>query len=60
MATTLTAVLLYRDLLVLLHEGDSRGYHLRGGKPYQLSKDDTFVQSLIDAERDLGSAKTGR
>lgn len=49
MATTLTAVLLYRDLLVLLHAGDSRGYPLRGGKLYQLSKDDTFVQSLIDA-----------
>lgn len=48
MATTLTAVLLHRDLAVLLHAGDSRGYLFRA-RLYQLSKDDTFVQSLVDA-----------
>ena len=50
MATTLTAVLLQRDhRVVLLHAGDSRGYLFRDRRLYQLSKDDTFVQSLVDA-----------
>ena len=49
MATTLTAVLLHRDVVVLLHAGDSRGYLFRDRRLYQLSKDDTFVQSLVDA-----------
>lgn len=49
MATTLTAVLLHRDLVVLLHAGDSRGYLFRDRRLFQLSKDDTFVQSLVDA-----------
>jgi serine/threonine protein phosphatase PrpC len=50
MATTVTAVLLQRDhRVVLLHAGDSRGYLFRERRLYQLSKDDTFVQSLIDA-----------
>ena len=49
MATTLTAVLLQRDCrVVLLHSGDSRGYLFRDRRLYQLSKDDTFVQSLVD------------
>jgi len=50
MATTLTAVFLQRDhRVVLLHAGDSRGYLFRDRRLYQLSKDDTFVQSLVDA-----------
>jgi PPM family protein phosphatase len=50
MATTLTAVLLQRDhRVVLLHAGDSRGYLFRDNRLYQLSKDDTFVQALVDA-----------
>jgi protein phosphatase len=49
MATTLTAILLHRDVVVLLHAGDSRGYLFRDRRLYQLSKDDTFVQSLVDA-----------
>src|SRR5262245_8101942 len=49
MATTLTAVLLHWDMVLLLHAGDSRGYLFRDGRLYQLSHDDTFVQSLVDA-----------
>jgi protein phosphatase len=49
MATTLTAVLLQRDhRVVLLHAGDSRGYLFRDRRLYQLSKDDTLVQSLVE------------
>ena len=48
MGTTLTAVLLDRDRLGLLHVGDSRAYLLREGVLYQLSHDDTLVQSEVD------------
>jgi len=48
MGTTLTAVRLARDRLGLLHVGDSRAYLLRDAVLYQLSRDDTFVQSLVD------------
>jgi PPM family protein phosphatase len=48
MGTTLTAVRLEGDRLGMLHAGDSRAYLLRSGALYQLSHDDTFVQSLVD------------
>jgi PPM family protein phosphatase len=48
MGTTLTAVQVEGDRLGLLHVGDSRAYLLRDGVLYQLSRDDTFVQSLVD------------
>jgi PPM family protein phosphatase len=48
MGTTVTALLLAGDHLALLHVGDSRGYLLRGGELRQLTRDDTFVQSLVD------------
>jgi len=34
-----------------VHVGDSRAYQLRGGVFSQITKDDTFVQSLIDEGR---------
>lgn len=49
MGTTLTAVRLSGDRLGVLHVGDSRAYLLRAGRLYQLTRDDTFVQSLVDA-----------
>ncbi|HET6213503.1 MAG TPA: protein phosphatase 2C domain-containing protein [Micromonosporaceae bacterium] len=49
MGTTVTAVLLFgADRLALLHVGDSRGYLLRGDDLIRLTKDDTYVQSLVD------------
>jgi PPM family protein phosphatase len=51
MGTTLTAVLFAGSRLGLVHIGDSRAYQLRDGVLSQITKDDTFVQSLIDEGR---------
>jgi protein phosphatase len=51
MGTTLTAVLFAGTRLGLVHVGDSRAYQLRDGTMSQITKDDTFVQSLIDEGR---------
>ncbi|WP_158603018.1 PP2C family protein-serine/threonine phosphatase [Jiangella rhizosphaerae] len=51
MATTLTALLADGEGFTLAHVGDSRGYLLRGPVLQQLTRDDTFVQDLIDAGR---------
>ena len=51
MGTTLTAILFKGTRLGLVHVGDSRAYQLRDGVLTQITKDDTFVQSLIDEGR---------
>ena len=51
MGTTLTAILFAGSRLGLVHVGDSRAYQLRDGVFTQITKDDTFVQSLIDEGR---------
>ncbi len=51
MGTTLTAILFAGSRLGLVHVGDSRAYQLRDGALTQITKDDTFVQSLIDDGR---------
>ncbi|HEY0815343.1 MAG TPA: PP2C family serine/threonine-protein phosphatase [Pseudonocardia sp.] len=51
MGTTLTAILFAGSRLGLVHIGDSRAYQLREGVLSQITKDDTFVQSLIDEGR---------
>ncbi|MDQ4118045.1 MAG: protein phosphatase 2C domain-containing protein [Actinomycetota bacterium] len=51
MGTTLTAILFAGSRLGMVHVGDSRAYQLRGGEFSQITKDDTFVQSLIDEGR---------
>jgi protein phosphatase len=49
MSTTLTAVALADDgAYVLANIGDSRTYLLRDGELTQLSRDDSFVQELLD------------
>jgi protein phosphatase len=48
MGTTVTALLLVGDQVGLLHVGDSRAYLLHGGKFEQITRDDTYVQTLID------------
>ncbi|MDT7616934.1 MAG: family protein phosphatase [Pseudonocardiales bacterium] len=51
MGTTLTAILFAGSRLGMVHIGDSRAYQLRDGQFSQITKDDTFVQSLIDEGR---------
>lgn len=51
MGTTLTAILFAGNKLGLVHIGDSRGYLLRDGELTQITKDDTFVQTLVDEGR---------
>jgi serine/threonine protein phosphatase PrpC len=48
MGTTVTALLLADDQLAMLHVGDSRGYLLHDGELTQITKDDTYVQTLVD------------
>ena len=48
MATTLTAILLDGQRMALVHVGDSRAYLLRDGELTQLTRDDTYVQALVD------------
>jgi serine/threonine protein phosphatase PrpC len=51
MGTTLTAILFAGNRLGLAHIGDSRGYLLRDSELTQITKDDTFVQTLVDEGR---------
>ncbi len=48
MGTTVTALLLSGDRLAALNVGDSRCYLLRDGELTQLTRDDTYVQALVD------------
>ncbi|GAA1592859.1 PP2C family protein-serine/threonine phosphatase [Actinoplanes couchii] len=48
MGTTLTAVLFNGERAAMAHVGDSRAYLLRDGRLNQLTKDDTYVQMLVD------------
>src|SRR5919112_3835372 len=50
-STTVTAALFDGERIGVAHVGDSRGYLLRDGTLSQLTKDHTFVQSLIDEGR---------
>lgn len=51
MGTTLTAILFGGSRLGLVHIGDSRAYLLRDDQLTQITRDDTFVQSLVDEGR---------
>ncbi len=51
MGTTLTATLFSGSKLGLVHIGDSRAYLLREGEFLQITKDDTYVQMLVDEGR---------
>lgn len=48
MGTTLTALLFDGTRLGMCHVGDSRGYLLRDGELIRITRDDTYVQSLVD------------
>jgi protein phosphatase len=51
MGTTLTAMLWSGARMGLVHIGDSRAYLLREGEFYQITRDHTLVQSLLDDGR---------
>jgi serine/threonine protein phosphatase PrpC len=51
MGTTLTGLLFSGSRAGLVHIGDSRAYLLREGEFHQITKDDTYVQMLVDEGR---------
>jgi protein phosphatase len=51
MGTTLTAVLFSGSKIGMVHIGDSRAYMVRQGEFAQITKDDTYVQMLVDEGR---------
>jgi len=51
MGTTLTAMLFSGSKIGLVHIGDSRAYMLRDSEFAQITKDDTYVQMLVDEGR---------
>jgi protein phosphatase len=51
MGTTLTALLWAGSKVAVCHIGDSRAYLLRDGDLYQITRDHTLIQSLVDEGR---------
>jgi protein phosphatase len=51
MGTTLTAMMFSGNRLALVHVGDSRAYVMREGELTQITRDDTYVQMLVDEGR---------
>ncbi len=51
MGTTLTALLWAGDEVAICHIGDSRAYLLRDDDLYQITRDHTLIQSLVDEGR---------
>jgi PPM family protein phosphatase len=51
MGTTLTALLWAGVKVAVCHIGDSRAYLLREGDLYQITRDHTLIQSLVDEGR---------
>jgi serine/threonine protein phosphatase PrpC len=49
MGATLTAMLLYAGCAYIAEIGDSRAYLLRGQRLVQLTRDQSYVQSLLDS-----------
>jgi serine/threonine protein phosphatase PrpC len=48
MGSTATVCLIKDDLLYVGHVGDSRAYIFSDGKLYRITRDDSFVQQLVD------------
>jgi serine/threonine protein phosphatase PrpC len=49
MGTTMTVVAMREDRIAMAHVGDSRAYLYRDNELAQMTKDHTFVQSLVDS-----------
>jgi protein phosphatase len=48
MGTTLTAGIIIKDKLIIIHVGDSRMYRIENNLFQQISRDHSFVQELLD------------
>jgi protein phosphatase len=48
MGTTLTTAVIQKNLLKISHVGDSRAYLIRNKQISRITKDQTYIQSLID------------
>ena len=51
MGTTLVAAVLYKDRCCILNVGDSRGYYVSDGQICQITKDQSYLQYLLDHDR---------
>jgi serine/threonine protein phosphatase PrpC len=51
MGTTLTALLWSGSQLGLVHIGDTRAYLVRDGEVFQVTRDHTLIQSLLDDDK---------
>lgn len=51
MGTTVTAIAWRSGRIAVIHVGDSRAYLMREGTLSQITRDHTYVQSLVDAGR---------
>ncbi len=56
MGTTMTAAIVVGDLLSLAHVGDSRLYRLRAGAIVQLTRDDSWVATILANEPTISKA----
>jgi protein phosphatase len=63
-ATTLTMVMLVPPRAYLVHVGDTRAYYLRRGRLFQLTRDQTFGQFLLESgamtEAQVANSPMGR
>lgn len=50
MATTVTALLFTETRLDIAHAGDSRAFRWRAGELTRLTKDDSYIQTLLDED----------
>jgi len=51
MGTTMVAAVLYGNHCCILNVGDSRGYYLADSQITQITKDQSYLQYLLDSER---------
>ena len=63
-ATTLTLVMLVPPRAYLVHVGDTRAYYLRRGRLFQLTRDQTYGQYLLESgamtEAQVAASPMGR